>query len=77
MAGILSSRDERHAGPLEGQQARSYQKPDREGGHDTKPLALVIAFRWLKLKGRTRLRLFCLATELLALVREYPSRLDF
>src|SRR5882724_2291133 len=69
MAGILSSRDECNARSIEGQQARPCQKPDRERGHDTKPLALVMGVSWMKSKRRTRVRLFCLATELLALVR--------
>jgi hypothetical protein len=50
MAGILSSRDECNARSIEGQQARPCQKPDREGGHHTKPLELVIGVSLVKSK---------------------------
>jgi hypothetical protein len=50
MASLLSSGDECNARSLEGQHARSSQKPDREGGHDTKPLALVIGVSLVKSK---------------------------
>ncbi len=50
MASLLSSGDECNARSLEGGQARSCQKPDREGGHDTKPVALVIGVSLAKLE---------------------------